>query len=274
MGTKSKMFRAFVEGQTISDGRVVTAEMIDQVVETFNLDTYTPGINIEHLSGFSPEPPFNRYGDVIAVEAKTDAITIAGKSEQRRALYAQVDALDQLVGLAGAGQKPFPSVELTGDYAGTKKVGLIGLAFTDSPASIATQKLTFSSHAPGTIFSTGADAIDLKFEEAPADATKVESAIAGFFSALTAKFKGAEPEKPKEEPKPKPANDNDFASFATELAGTVSQSIAAALKPVTDAQAKSDAAFAALKLQLEKTEDTGFGRKPASGGDGEPETDC
>ncbi|MFA6125089.1 MAG: GPO family capsid scaffolding protein [Sphingomonas sp.] len=275
MGTKSKFFRAFVAGNTISDGRVITDEMIDQVVSTFNIDTYSPRINIEHLSGFSPEPPFNGYGDVVAVKAQVDDFTIDGKVEKRKALYCQVDANDQLVTLVSKDQKPFPSVELTPSYAGTDKIGLIGLAFTDTPASIGTQRLQFSRTAPGTVFAASPDPVALEFEDAPAsDPTKVESAIAGFFSALTARFKPADPEKPKEEPKPKPANDNDFAAFASALQTTMSQSLAAALKPVTDAQAKSDAAFAALKDQLEKTEHPGFHRKPASGGAGTAVTDC
>lgn len=57
MGTKSKLFRVFVEGETISDGRKVTAEIVDQCVETFNTETYSPRINIEHVPGYSPEPP-------------------------------------------------------------------------------------------------------------------------------------------------------------------------------------------------------------------------
>ena len=36
MGTKSKFFRAFVEGNKISDGRTITAGMIDEIVATFN----------------------------------------------------------------------------------------------------------------------------------------------------------------------------------------------------------------------------------------------
>jgi hypothetical protein len=274
MGTKSKFFRAFVEGQTISDGRVVTAEMVDQIVATFNIETYTPGINIEHISGFSPEPPFNRYGDVIAVRAQTDDIVIAGKTEKRRALYAQVDALNPLVELASKGQKPFPSVELTPDYAGAQQVGIVNIAFTDNPASIATQKLNFSRAAPGTVFSSGNEGIALEFDAAPADPTKVEGAIAGFFAALTAKFKGEEPEKPKEEPKREtPANDN-LAAFATEMGKTVSASIVAALKPVTDAQATLQSDFATLKGQLEKTEQPGFNRQPATGGTAAVLTDC
>jgi hypothetical protein len=151
MGTKSKFFRAFVSGNTISDGRKITPEMIDQIVETFHVDTYRPRINIEHIAGYSPEPPFNGYGSVVAVKAEDVDITIDGKVEKRRALYCQVDANDQLVKLAKAEQKPFPSVELTDSYAGCGKVGLVGLAFTDTPASVGTQALKFSRAAPGTV---------------------------------------------------------------------------------------------------------------------------
>lgn len=274
--TPSKFFRAFVEGQTVSDGRTVTSEMIDQIVETFNTDTYTPGVNIEHLSGFSPEGPFNRYGDVTAVKAQLDDITVAGKTEKRKALYAQVAALDSLVALAGGGQKPFPSVELTADYAGTKKVGLVGLAFTDNPASIATQKLNFSQAAAvnGNLVANGAEAITLEFEPAPIDTDK---AISGFFAALTARFKG-EADKPKDEPKQVPANDNVFdpAAFSTQMGQAVSQSIAAALKPVTDTVTALQGEFTTMKGKLESTEQPGFSRTPATGGGANSQhlTDC
>lgn len=273
MGTKSKFFRAFVEGQTISDGRTVTAQMIDDAVATFNVATYSPRINIEHISGYSPEPPFNGYGDVCAVKAQTDDFNIAGKVEKRRALYTQVDANDQLVTLSGKDQKPFPSVELTPDYAGSGKFGLIGLAFTDTPASIGTEKLQFSRSAPGTIFAAGTEAVTLEFDAPAADPTKVEGAIAGFFSALTAKFKGSDPEPVAEEPVKEPANDN-FAAFATAMGDTVAKSIATAMAPVTQQQAALQAEFATIKSQLEKTPDTSFNRQPATGGTGGMLTDC
>jgi hypothetical protein len=274
MPAKSQFFRAFVEGQTISDGRQVTAEHIDQCVETFNRETYTPGINIEHLTGFSPQPPFNRYGDVFAVKAQTDDIVIDGKSEKRRALYMQVDALDQLVDLASSGQKPFPSVELTPNYAGTGKVGLVGLAFTDNPASIATQKLKFSRSSPDTLLSNGAEAVELKFDAKPADATGIAEAIttglAGFFS----KFR-AEPEKPKDPEPAKPANDNfDAHAFSTAIGQAMGEQIVAAVKPVSDSVAALDARFTALEGKLQNTPDTSFGRAPAPGGATGILTDC
>lgn len=276
MGTKSKFFRAFVEGNTISDGRTITSAMIDEIVATFNRDTYSPRINVEHIAGYSPEPPFNGYGDVYAVRAQDDEIAVAGKTEKRRALYVQVDANDQLLNLAATDQKPYPSVELTPSYAGCGKTGIVGLAFTDNPASIATQRLQFSRSAPGTFHAYGAEAVALEFDAAPIDVTKPDGAIANFFNTLASKFGRAEVEKPKEEPKPQAANDNAFdaGNFATEVGKTVAQSIAAAMKPVTDAHAKLAEDFSALQARLEKAPVDTFSRPPATGGGTAVLTDC
>lgn len=273
MGKKSNFFRCFVAGTTISDGRTITPEMIDQIVETFNPDTYTPRINVEHIRGFSPEPPFNGYGDVIAVEARTDDITIDGKVEKRKALYAQVDGNAQLVALAKADQKPFPSVELTPAYAGTDKVGLVGLAFTDSPASIATQKLQFSRSAPGTFRAHGDEAVKLELEADAADPSGIADALRTGFAGIAALFKR---EEPKSEDKPKePANDNgiDAGAFATALE-KMGDTFAAAIKPIADANAKLHADFTALTAKLEKTEQPINGRTVATGGGAAFATDC
>ncbi len=274
MGTKSKFFRAFVSGATISDGRVITDEMIDEVFSTFNAETYSPRINIEHLSGYSPEPPFNGYGDVVAVKVQDDEFTIGGKVEKRKALYCQVDANDQLVALANADQKPYPSVELTPSYAGTDKIGLIGLAFTDTPASIGTQRLQFSRTAPGTVFAASPDAVTLEFEAKPAEPTGIADAIKAGFAGVAAMFKASEPEKPKTELRQKPANDNDLAAFAVAMGDTMATTLAAALKPITDAQTSMQGEFATLQAKLEATPEQGFSRTPANGGTGEPATDC
>jgi hypothetical protein len=271
---KSKFFRAFVTGATISDGRVITDEMIDQVVSTFNAETYTPRINIEHLAGFSPEPPFNGYGDVVAVKAQTDAFMIDGKSETRKALYCQVDGNDQLVALVKADQKPFPSVELTPSYAGTDKIGLIGLAFTDTPASIGTQRLQFSRTAPGTVFAASPDSVALEFDAKPVEPTGIADAIRAGFASVAAMFRAGEPEKAKDEPNPKAANDNDLAAFAVAIGDTMATTLAAQLKPVTDAHTALQGEFATLKGKLETTEEPAFSRTPANGGSGEPITDC
>lgn len=277
MGTKSKFFRAFVAGNTISDGRTITPEMIGEIVKNFNVATYTPRCNVEHISGYSPEPPFNGYGSVVAVKSQIDDVEIGGKTEKRMALYCQVDGNDQLVGLAAKDQKPFPSVELTDNYAGTSTIGLIGLAFTDRPASIATQALQFSRHAPGTVFGTAPEATALEFDAAPTDAKSIVGAIKDGFASVAAMFsaeKAKEEPKPKDEPKPA-ANDNDFSAFATAMGDQVAKSLTAALKPVTDAQTAMEARFTALETKLESTEaPNGFSRAPSTGGAGAILTDC
>lgn len=273
MGKKSNFFRAFVAGQTISDNREVTPEMIDEIVATFNPDTYSPRINIEHIAGYSPEPPFNGYGDVIAVKKQVDEFTIAGKTEKRDALYLQVEGNDQLYSLSKRDQKPFPSVELTPNYAGSGKVGLIGLAFTDTPASIGTQRLNFS-RVNGSLIATATDRAEIAFTEEVDGKDQVNSIVERLFSRLANHFKPTEPEKQKEEPA-KPANDNfDPGKFTADVQAAVAGSISAALAPIAEAQAKQQQEFAALKTKLEAEPDTTFSRKPVSGGGDEVVTDC
>lgn len=272
MGKKSQFFRAFVAGQTISDGREVTPEMIADIVATFNADTYSPRINIEHIAGYSPEPPFNGYGDVIAVKAQVDEFTIAGKTEKRDALYIQVDANDQLVALSKRDQKPYPSVELTPNYAGTNKVGMIGLAFTDTPASIGTQRLNFS-RVNGSMISTATERADFSFPDQEDDADPVQSIVDRLFSKLTGRFKPTEPEKTKDEPEA--ANDNfDLAAFTADMKAAVTGTISEALAPIAEAQATHQQEFAKLKAKLEAEPDTSFSRKPVSGGGADVLTDC
>jgi len=243
--------------------------MIDECVATFAPATYSPRINLEHVSGYSPEPPFNGYGDVVSLEAKTDDIVIAGKSEKRRALYAIVEGNNQLVALARADQKPFPSVELTPNYAGSGKFGIIGLAFTDTPASIGTERLQFSHRAPGTVFASGSDAVAIEFEAKQAEQEKVDSIVDRLFSAVAAKFKPAEPVTPT------PANDN-FAQLAEGL-GLISASITALGAKVDSDVSSIRAEFGTLKTKLETTEaPNGFSRAPHAGGsvDAKFATDC
>lgn len=273
MGTKSKLFRVFVEGETISDGRKISAEMIDECVANHNVATYTPRINIEHIAGYSPEPPFNGYGDVIALSASTDDFVIGGKTEKRRALYAQVDANDQLVKLAKADQKPFPSVELTPSYAGTGKFGVIGLAFTDTPASIGTERLQFSHRAPGSVFASATDAVAIEFEAGQPDAS------AGLFAAMTAfftKWTGGPATTPATPPAtetiPPPANDN-FAEVREGM-GLMAAAITALGTKIDTDVGGVRAEFGTIKTRLESTEQPGFSRTPAPGGSTAIVTDC
>lgn len=279
---KSKFFRVFVEGFTASDGRKIEASWIDDIVATFNAETYTPRINIEHIKGYSPEPPFNGYGDVVAVKAQTDELTIDGQARRVRALYAQVEPNDQLLAMRAKGQKPFPSLEISPDFAGTGKVGMVGLALTDNPASLGTEAFNFSAlkpmfdarkSSPNNLFSEAFEAVEIELEADPTTSTGIKEAIVSGFSALAARF-GAPTDQAKEEPKtPPPANDNGFdvAAFATAFG----EQVVAAIKPTADAVVALQGEFATMKTQLETTEQPStFKRAPATGGKNAIVTDC
>ncbi|CAM8673018.1 GPO family capsid scaffolding protein [Sphingobium sp.] len=279
---KSKFFRVFVEGFTVSDGRKIEASWIDDIVATFNIANYTPRINVEHIKGYSPEPPFNGYGDVVAVKAQTDEFTIDGQTQRRRALYAQVEPNEQLIAMRAKGQKPYPSLEIAPDFAGTGKIGMTGLGLTDNPASLGVEAFNFAAFkpmfdarksAPGNLFSEAFEAVDIDMESDQVSSTSIKDAIIAGFSAMAAKFAPSE-DKAKEEPKtPPPANDNSFdvAAFSTALG----EQVAAAIKPSTDALAALQGEFAAIKTKLETTEQTNsFHRQPATGGGATVQTDC
>ena len=287
MAKRSKFFRVAVEGGT-TDGRVIEKSWIDEIVQNFNTATYGPRINIEHIKGFSAEPPFNAYGDVVAVKAETIDLAIGGKTEKRRALYAQVDALDNLVALNEKQQKIYTSVEISPNFGGSGKAGLVGLAFTDSPASLGTEVMTFaagagdaspfaSRKADKTNLFTAADADGVKLEyepEAqPAEHSGLLAAATAFFKQFTDK---AAPEpKVEEKPAQQPANDNDarFSAMASGLE-KMTAGIEAMGKSFTGEVTKLAGELAAVKASIESTDAGGPKRAPATGGKNFTQTDC
>ena len=144
MAKRSKFFCIAVEGATC-DGRTLDANALQEMAETYAPATYTARVNMEHIRGFSAEPPFNAYGDVVALETREVDLQLAGKTEKKIGLFAQVDALDTLVELRNKGQKLFSSIELNPNFAGTGKAYLQGLAVTDSPASLGTEIMEFAA---------------------------------------------------------------------------------------------------------------------------------
>ena len=291
---KTPFFRVAVEGATATDGRTITREMIEQSATAYHPTTYTARINCEHLRGFSPEPPFNAYGSVLALKAEDFELQIDGKPQTRRALYAQLDANDQMVATVKADQKIFTSCEFAPNFAKTGKFGLVGLAITDNPASLGTEALSFSAFKPmwdarksdaANLFSAAEE--NIFSLEAPAVAQPDASAGAfasmkAFFDRFSAPLAPVAPMAPVTPTQPAapaaptppivPANDN-FAAISEGL-GLIHASLTALSTKVDTDVGSLRNEFGTLKTRLESTPQSGFSRPPASGGTGAIVTDC
>ena len=130
-----KFFRVATEGATC-DGRKIERSWIEDMVEGYNRHTYGARIFLEHMRGVVPDSPFKAYGDVLSLKAE-DA------EDGRLALFAQIDPTPDLVALSKARQKVYTSIEIDPDFAGSGKAYMVGLAITDSPASLGTEMLQF-----------------------------------------------------------------------------------------------------------------------------------
>jgi len=122
------------------DGRQIERYHLEQAAASYDPNVYAARIWLEHVRGFYPDSTFCAYGDVLALKA--EEITLAG--QKRLALYAQLAPTQALRELNARNQKCYSSIELLPNFAGTGNAYLIGLAITDSPASIGTEKLQFN----------------------------------------------------------------------------------------------------------------------------------
>lgn len=180
MPNKSKYFRVAVEGSTI-DGRTIERSWLTDIAQTYDQNVYGARIWCEHLRSMMPDSVFGAYGDVIAV--KTEEVEING--EKKLALFAQIEATPQLVELNKKSQKIYTSIEVNPKFADTGKAYLEGLGVTDTPASLGTEKLQFSSMA-GVSF--GKNSKENCFSVAIETALEFEDEQKSMFSGLIQKF--------------------------------------------------------------------------------------
>jgi hypothetical protein len=134
----TKFFAVGTSGPTI-DGRTIKPKDIDDMAETYDPAEYTALINYEHFKFFGG---LSNLGKVLALKTKTDA-------KGRRVLLAQLRPNSRLLQLNEDSQKLFTSMEIVPDFAKSGKAYLLGLAVTDSPASVGTEALCFSAHNDG-----------------------------------------------------------------------------------------------------------------------------
>lgn len=117
------------EGETI-DQRAIEAEWLTEMAASYDLGYYTALIWEEHNRALE------NLGEVVAARADTvDGLT---------RLYLRLRPNLKLVEYNTKGQKLFCSIEVEEDFQGKGMFYLGGLAVTDSPASVGTDRLQFS----------------------------------------------------------------------------------------------------------------------------------
>ncbi|WP_223569369.1 GPO family capsid scaffolding protein [Pseudomonas sp. BF-R-26] len=272
---RSNWFRVAVEGAT-SDKRTIKRAWLEQAAKNFNPSTYGARIWLEHFRSLLPDSPFKAYGDVLAV--KTEEIDING--QKKLALFAQVEPTAELIAMNKAKQKIYTSIEIDDSFADTGEAYIVGLAVTDSPASLGTDVLAFSAQKPdvspfkdrhysATSMFTEAVETELKFEEFEEKPGIGAQLLSTVKSLLTGK---------------QTKDDAEFYQI-----GEAVQTIAEHVKDLPDQLAAEKQFSAGLKTQLDQvstelkelktnlsnTQDhSQKTRPPVSGGDNQVVTDC
>lgn len=142
-----KFFRVAKEGVT-ADARQIKGEHLEQMAKNYDPKKYSARVWIEHIRTIMPDGTFKAYGDVLELKTEKDP-------DGKTVLLAKIDPTDDLKKLNKERQKLFSSVEIDTSFADTGEAYLVGLAVTDSPASLGTERLMFSvaTKEPNHLFS-------------------------------------------------------------------------------------------------------------------------
>lgn len=252
-----KWFCIGQSGPTV-DGRVIPPEAIDEMAATYDPKTYGARINCEHFRSVYPDGVFGSYGDVVALKSEK------GPDGSRR-LMAQINPTQELKKLAAARQKVFFSMEIAPDFAKSGKHYLLGLAVTDSPASLGTDMLVFSLQSDKSpaefrshLFSVAVETPVDFTEPAPGLLEKFRGLLAGKSAGDATRFAAVE---------------EALLESAKEIAEI--KAVAAKYADLKAAHDKLSSDFAALSAALEKTPKDGP-RAPHAGGGSDifAKTDC
>ncbi|WP_431026194.1 GPO family capsid scaffolding protein [Halomonas sp. H5] len=268
--------RIGTEGAT-TDGRVISADWLTQMAKNFDPAKYGCRVNMEHIKGLLPDGPFKSYGDVTALKAEKG-------DDGKMALFAEIDPTDELKALVEKRQKVYTSMEVDLDFAGSGEAYLVGLAVTDSPASLGTSMLQFSAEQgqesplasrkqrPENLFSAAVETA-LDFTEAPAEANgpNLLDTVKSLFAKHSGKHK------------------HELAAFQADLQQTLALFVEkhTALEGEL-AKRPSDTAFSSLRAdhdelkgrfedlfaQLDNEPGRQHQRSRATGSDAAIETDC
>jgi hypothetical protein len=269
---RSNWFRVAVEGAT-SDKRKIERTWLEQAAKNFSQNTYGARVWLEHFRSLLPDSPFKAYGDITAV--KTEEVEIAG--QKKLALFAQIEPTPELVAMNKAKQKIYTSIEIDESFADSGEAYIVGLAVTDSPASLGTDVLAFSAQKPdaspfkdrhysATSMFTEALETEIKFEEV----ADPENKALGLFNRVMEALG-----KSKEKTVKDDAQFSELTEAVEALAnhakdqGTAFTTEQTKLNTLQTAHEKLAGEFADLLKRLGDTEDhSQQHRPPATGGDG------
>lgn len=121
-------------GQTV-DGRIIEPQWLHDAADTYSRNTYTAMIWPHHPQFELGEREFTcNLGEVDALKVEE----VEGKTK----LYAKLIPNQFLIEANRMGQKLFTSAEFWEDFGGSGREYLFGLAVTDIPASLGTEKIT------------------------------------------------------------------------------------------------------------------------------------
>lgn len=273
---RSNWFRVAVEGAT-SDKRTIKRSWLEQAAKNFDPKTYGARIWLEHFRSLLPDSPFKAYGDVLAVKA--EEVEIAG--QKKMALFAQVEPTPELIAMNKAKQKIYTSIEIDDSFADTGEAYIVGLAVTDSPASLGTDVLAFSAQKPEaspfkdrhysetSMFTESIEVEGLTFEEVedkPGVGAKLLNSVKALLSGKQAK------------------DDEQFAQVAEAVEAVAEhvKDLPEKFASLESKQGEQDTQLAQfskdldeLKQQLSRTPDSQQRKRPVvTGGDQVEVTDC
>lgn len=142
-----KKFRVAVSGNTV-DGREIQPQHLRDAAANYNLEVYAARVNIEHILSPYPGSDFGAMGDVVALSAED--IT-EGPLAGRTGLYAEIEPSERMKQMTDKGQKVYSSIELHPQFALNGKAYMMGLAMTDTPASLGTERLKFAAQQRASV---------------------------------------------------------------------------------------------------------------------------
>ncbi|HED2500237.1 TPA: GPO family capsid scaffolding protein [Serratia marcescens] len=262
-----KKFRVMTSGVTI-DGRQVTRDQIHAMAASYNPSLYGARVNIEHYLSPFPDSEFCAMGDVAALSAEDIS---EGPLAGEASLFAEIEPTARMRAMTDDGKKIFSSVEIHPKFPTTNGPYLVGLAMTDTPASLGTDKLKFTAEKRGEIMRfSAADAETTMFTTAfeaelvQADQSRSTTGNEWFSRVMGILGKG------------KKTDDERFSqvhqaveAVATAQADLTDQFSTTAQESASNKQAiaKLTADLAAMQQKVVTT-DGNFSRRPPAGGGG------